>query len=161
MENETYLTFILGNEYFAVNVKYVLEVLEHRIITPVPQAPPHILGILNFRGEILPVADTRYKFNLPAKPDDAKSIIIVYEITKDEQIYSIASTADAVKDVIEINKEEIKPIPEIGISYDNRFISGVVKRDEKFILLLNIEKVFDVNDSETINCQETAIHEIN
>jgi purine-binding chemotaxis protein CheW len=156
MEKETFLTFIVENEYFAVDVKYVLEVLEHRAITRVPQAPPHILGIINFRGEILPVTDIRYKFNMPPHAEDEKSIIIVYEITKEDKTFSITATADAVKDVIEIDKDEIKPVPEVGINYDNRYISGIIKRDDKFILLLCVEKLFSINETDVAEYSEAT-----
>lgn len=142
MENQTYLTFVLGREVFAVNVINVLEVLEQQQITPVPRAPEHILGIINFRGEILPVVNTRSKFKLPSQDDNYKNYVIVYILGEGEQRFSIAATADAVKDVIEVNPEEIKPVPEMGISYDTRYITGVIRRDEKFILLLNTEKLF-------------------
>lgn len=150
MEKSTFLTFVLGQELFAVNVLNVLEVLEQQQITPVPQTPPHIQGIINFRGEILPVVDTRYKFNLPAKADAQRNFVIVYVLGEEEQKVSIAATADAVKDVIEISPEEIKPVPEMGITYDSQYIAGVIKRDEAFIMLLNTEKVFSIANVEQI-----------
>lgn len=141
MENETYLTFQLGDDYFAVNVKNVLEVLEKQPITFVPKAPAHILGITNFRGQILPVIDTRFKFGLPGYDKHTKNSVIVYEIKGEKEVATIAATADAVKDVIEISPEEIKPVPEFGISYDSKFIAGAIRRDNVFILVLEIEKV--------------------
>jgi purine-binding chemotaxis protein CheW len=150
MEKSTFLTFVLGQELFAVNVLNVLEVLEQQQITPVPQTPAHILGIINFRGEILPVVDTRYKFNLPAKSDILKNFVIVYVLYNEDQRISVAATADAVKDVIEISPDEIKPVPEMGITYDSQYISGVLKRDELFIMILNTEKVFSITNADQI-----------
>jgi purine-binding chemotaxis protein CheW len=150
MEKETFLTFLLGQELFAVNVKKVLEVLEKQHITKVPQTPGHILGIINFRGEILPVIDTRVKFNLESHAIDDKNFVIVYDISTGNNKYIIAATADAVKDVIEISDTEIKPVPEMGINYDSKFISGAVRRDNDFILILDIEKVFSFSDIESI-----------
>lgn len=148
MEKETYLTFVLGQDIFAVNVKNVLEVLEQQQITKVPKVPSYISGIINFRGEIVPVVNTRLKFNLNGIDEGIKNIIIVYILEQGGQQFSIAGTADGVKDVIEITQDEIKPVPEMGINYDVRFISGVIKLDEKFILLINPEKVFSVSDTE-------------
>lgn len=145
METSTYLTFLIGKEYFAVNVNKVLEVLQHQNITLIPKTPEHILGIINFRGEILPVIDTKLKFNI--KEDDVESqIIIVYEIENNETKSIIAATADSVKDVIEITHSEIKPVPEMGIRYNSNFLSGAIRRDENFILLLDIEKIFSTKD---------------
>jgi purine-binding chemotaxis protein CheW len=148
MEKETYLTFELGKELFAVNVKNVLEVLEQQQITNVPKAPEHILGIINFRGEILPVVNTRLKFSLSETADLLKNFVIVYIIEEGEKHFTIAATADGVKDVIEISPNEIIPVPEMGISYDSRFIAGAIRRDERFILLINPERVFSISDIE-------------
>jgi purine-binding chemotaxis protein CheW len=148
MEKQTFLTFLLGREYFAVNVGKVLEVLEKQQITSVPQTPDHILGIINFRGDILPVVNTRLKFNLPSQTDEDKNLIIVYDVSLGENKVTIAATADAVKDVIEISDDEIKPVPEMGINYNVKYISGAVRRNEEFILLLDMEKVFSLSDKE-------------
>ncbi len=157
MERETFLTFVLGKEIFAVNVVYVLEVLEQQQITQVPKTPEHIMGIINFRGEILPVVNTRRKFKLPDKDESLKNYVIVYEIGTDEQKFSVAATADAVKDVIEINHDEIKPVPEMGINYDAKYLAGVIRRNEAFIMLLDVAKVFSISDSETIKQNEITI----
>jgi len=157
-EKETYLTFVLGQDVFAVNVKNVLEVLEKQQITKVPKAPEHILGIINFRGEILPVVDTNLKFNRNGTSEEHQNIMIVYILGQSDHFFSIAGTADGVKDVIEIGQEEIKPVPEMGLSYDARFIVGVIKRDEKFILLIQPEKVFSVSDTE-IAIQVEAVNQ--
>ena len=151
MEKETYLTFKLGQEFFAVSVANVLEVLEKQQITLVPRAPEHILGIINFRGNILPVVDTRQKFNLSGSESDLNCILIVFEMGSVENRFSIAATADAVKDVIEISQDEIKPIPEMGLSYDAQFIRGAIRRQENFVLILETEKVFSLSDAEVIN----------
>jgi len=150
---DTFLTFMLGNESFAVPVENVLEVLQKQTITRVPKTPPHILGIINFRGDILPVFDTRQKFNQSSKNQEEARIVVVFEIKEGSDKTTIAATADAVKDVIEINHSEIKPVPELGLDYDSRFISGAIRRNETFILMLDIKKVFsasDINDIQKI-----------
>jgi purine-binding chemotaxis protein CheW len=157
MEKQTFLTFLLGREYFAVNVAKVLEVLERQHITTIPQAPEQILGIINFRGDILPVVDTRLKFNLPSQNSEDKNFVIVYDISTEGNKFVIAATADSVKDVIEIADSEIKPVPEMGISYNTRYIIGAVRRDNSFIMLLDIEKIFSLSDKE--NIQTLAVDE--
>jgi len=150
---DTFLTFMLGDESFAVPVENVLEVLQKQTITRVPKTPPHILGIINFRGDILPVFDTRQKFNQTATNQAEARIIVVFEIKEGNGKTTIAATADAVKDVIEINHSEIKSVPELGLDYDSRFISGAIRRNDTFILMLDIEKVFstsDINDVRSI-----------
>lgn len=157
MTKETFLTFVLGQELFAVNVKNVLEVLEQQQISRVPKSPEHILGIINFRGEILPVVNTRQKFDLPDTDDMHKNLVVVFDIAQDNDRFTIAATADGVKDVIEISPDEIIPVPEMGIHYDSRYIAGAIRRNENFILLINPEKVFSLSDIEITKQEETAI----
>lgn len=154
---QTLLTFLLGQEYFAVHVTKVLEVLEKQNITKVPQTPAHILGIINFRGEILPVIDTRQKFNLPAIAEEDKHFVIVYDLSTDTHNLIVAGTADAVKDVIEILPSDIKPVPEMGIGYDARFISGVVRQNDEFIMILDIDKVFALSEAEIGEALATSV----
>jgi len=156
---DTYLTFMLGQELFAVSVSRVLEVLQKQNITRVPKTPEHILGIINFRGDILPVVDTRIKFALTQTDINEKQIIIVFETGEDATKLIIAATADAVKDVIEIQDTEIKPVPELGLSYDVRYIKGAVRRNENFILMLDVEKVFSAKDMASVQQLETVASE--
>jgi purine-binding chemotaxis protein CheW len=161
MEKSTYLTFELGKELFAVDVANVLEVLEQQQITRVPKAPEHILGIINFRGEILPTINTRQKFNLPSDDVNSKNYIIVYDLVKNETHYIVSATADGVNDVIEVDLSEIKPVPEMGLNFDSRYISGVIRRAEKFILLLHPDKVFSSSDLEITQQTDNVNPQIN
>lgn len=158
MTKQTFLTFKMDQEFFAVNVVKVLEVLEKQQITKIPQSPDYILGIINFRGNILPVINTRVKFNLPTREIDDMNLIIIYDLSTETKNVSLAATADSVKDVIEIDENEITPVPEMGILYNAKFIKGVIRRNEEFILVLNIDKVFEMNDKEAISINtENAI----
>jgi len=153
---ETYLIFMLQQEYFAVPVTKVLEVLQKQKITHVPTTPEHILGIINFRGDIIPVIDTRRKFNLPKVDSNEKYVVIVFEIQNPDTTKAIvAATVDTVKDVITIDQQIIKPVPELGLSYDSRFVQGAVRSDEGFILLLDIEKIFSSKDLASVQ----SLHE--
>ena len=145
MENITkqaYLSFRLSNELFAVNAFKVLEVLEQQYITEIPQTPDYVLGVINFRGEILPVFDTRRKFNMPARDEKQKFVIIVLDLVIDGQQVMIGTTADAVKDVIEIEEKEIKDVPEVGSSFNIEFLHGIIYRDNGFIMMLNVDKIY-------------------
>lgn len=148
MEKETYLTYVLGQELFAVNVKNVLEVLEQQQITRVPKSPDHILGIINFRGEILPVVSTHLKFGFTDSEPSLKTYVIVYDLAREEGHYLVAATADGVKDVIEVLPDEIKPVPEMGVQFDARFLQGAIIRHDRFVLLVNPDKLFSTKDIE-------------
>ncbi len=147
----TYLKFKLDKESFAVSVANVLEVLQKQNITKIPKTPPHILGILNFRGDIVPVVDSRTKFAFGKLTESEKFIVIVFEYTDfNSKKKLIAATADAVSDVLTFPDEEIKNVPEFGLSFDPSFVSGAVRIKEEFVLLLNIENVFSSSET-TVN----------
>jgi purine-binding chemotaxis protein CheW len=148
MESNTFLTFVLGEEIFAVNVLDVLEVLEEYRVTPIPWAPLHILGIISYRGEILPVIDMRVKLNLPIIQDSHKNYLIVFILSKHGQRFSVASIVDAVNDVIVIQDDEIKPVVPKDKTYDISYMTGVIRR---FIMVLDIHKLFSATDNQAIS----------
>jgi purine-binding chemotaxis protein CheW len=138
----TYLSFIIGDELYAVNVFKVLEVLEKQSISRVPNAPHYIKGIVNFRGDIVPVFESRDKFNLSARPDSASYVIIVLDLSKDSEQFRIGAIVDKVKDVLEIDDKDIKAVPTMSKEFNTKFLHGIYKLENKFILLLDVEKVF-------------------
>ena len=138
----TYLSFVVHNELFAINVSKVLEVLQQQNLTHVPNAPEYIRGIINFRGEIVPVFETRTKFNLPQREDENSFVIIVVDLSTDTEIYRVGAIVDKVKDVINIDEAEIKPIPAMSKDFNTSFLHGIFKLQHDFIMLLNVEKLF-------------------
>jgi purine-binding chemotaxis protein CheW len=139
---DTFLSFIVCDELYAVNVTKVLEVLEKQNVTRVPNAPEYIKGIINFRGEVVPVFESRKKFNLPVRPDEASYVIIVLDLSHDNEIFRIGAVVDRVKDVISINDQDIKPVPPMSKEFNTEFLEGIYKQGDTFIMLLNVEKVF-------------------
>lgn len=156
---QTYLSFTVDNELFAVNVTKVLEVLQKQSITPVPNAPPFIKGIINFRGEVVPVFESRIKFNLPPRSEDSSFVIIVFDLSNSSQLLRIGAIVDRVRDVITIDDDEIMPVPPMSKSFKAEFIQGIFKLNNHFILLLNIEKVFSDSEIQAIEStnQELSI----
>lgn len=143
---KSYLSFRLGDETFAVSVHKVLEVLEIQRITKVPKTPDYIKGVINFRGDILPVIETRVKFNMPKVEDTPKTVIIVLDLKVKDKAVVLGAIADNVKDVIEITDSQIKSVPEMGSQYNTEFIQGMIKTDKGFTMLLSIDKVFSADD---------------
>ncbi len=141
-----YLSFSLDKEIFAVSVYKVLEVLENQKMTEVPKSPDYIKGVINFRGEILPVIDMRKKFCLPEQEDDSKYVIIVLDLRIGSQKLILGAMTDGVRDVLEIEKEKIGEVPEMGSNYNTEFINGMYHFEDKFMMLLNIDKVFESDD---------------
>jgi purine-binding chemotaxis protein CheW len=151
IEKDVFLSFKLGNELFAVSVKKVLEVLEKQQFTEIPETPDYIKGVINFRGEIVPVADTRRKFKLPPQDEKEKFVIVIMELQINEESILIGTTADAVKDVIEISNDEIKALPSMGSQVNPEFILGMVQRNDKFIMILDVDKVFSSQDIDQLS----------
>ncbi len=138
----TFLSFTVCDELYAVNVTKVLEVLEKQYITRVPNAPAYIRGIINFRGEVVPVFESRKKFNFPTLPDDASYVIIVLDLSRENEVFRLGAIVDKVKDVISIDDQEIKPVPPMSKEFNTEFLEGIFKQGDTFIMLLDVEKVF-------------------
>lgn len=148
---DTYLSFVIGNEYFAVPVAKVLKVLERQAISQVPNAPAYIRGVINFRGEIISVIRTHYKFALPDPADDARFVIIALELQRGADTLVLGALADRVKDVIRIAPEQIKPVPKVDTNFNTQFLTGIYQTDERFLLLLDVDKVFSNTELGAIN----------
>jgi len=140
--SSTYLSFIVCEELFAVNVTKVLEVLQKQRITHVPNAPDFIKGIINFRGDVVPVFESRTKFNLPPRADDTAFVVIVLDLSRQDEVFRIGAVVDKVKDVINIDDADIKPVPVMSKEFNASFLQGIFKLHDDFIMLLDVEKVF-------------------
>lgn len=149
--NQVYLSFNIGKELFAINVLKVLEVLQKQKITPVPNAPEYILGIINFRGEVVPVFDTRQKFNLRSTNDTNSFAVVILDMVKNNESFRIGATVDKVKDVITINDEDVKPVPPMSSSFNAEFLSGIVRLQDEFMLLFDVDKVFTKSELQSIS----------
>jgi purine-binding chemotaxis protein CheW len=164
MSNETldqinsYLSFKLGGETFAANVGKILNILEMTEITKVPKAPDYMKGVINLRGTVLPVVDTRIKFGMPPAEYTNNTCILVMEVEVDGEQVQVGGLVDAVQAVLEIEEDEILPPPSIGSKYRSEFITGIAKIDDKFIMLLNMDRVFSAD--EIISIKEKATETI-
>ena len=143
----SYLTFRLGDELFAANVSKVLEILEIPKITKVPRSPDFMRGVINLRGSVLPVIDTRAKFGLPPTEDTINTCIIVMSVVLEGQDIIIGAIADAVQEVMEIEEDKVHAAPTIGSKYKAKFIQGMVRRDDQFIMMLDLDLVFSSQEA--------------
>ena len=142
----SYLSFKLGEEEFAAHVGKILNILEMTRITEVPKAPEYMKGVINLRGIVLPVIDTRIKFGMTPTEYTANTCIILLDIEVDNETIQIGALVDAVQAVLEIDKNKVLPPPSIGSKYRSEFIEGVANIDEKFIMILNMDAVFSIED---------------
>jgi purine-binding chemotaxis protein CheW len=146
VETRQYLTFKLADEVFGVDVAQVREILDLTPITKVPQSPPFMRGVINLRGSVVPVVDMRLKFGMPKAPDTINTCIVVVEVFIDGESTVLGATADSVQEVFELEPGQIEPAPKIGARLKMEFIRGIGKRDAQFVMLLDIDKVFSVDE---------------
>ncbi|MFP4448035.1 MAG: chemotaxis protein CheW [Bacteroidota bacterium] len=147
---DSYLTFKLGEEEFAANVSKVLSIMEMTKITKVPKSPEYMQGVINLRGQVLPVVDTRIKFGMSPTEFTQNTCIIVMEVDVENEHVLVGALVDSVQEVLELNDEDIQPPPSIGTNYKSEFISGMAKVDEKFIMILDMDKVFSAKELEDV-----------
>jgi purine-binding chemotaxis protein CheW len=141
-ETSQYMTFRLGNELFALNVAQVREVLEVTQITKVPTAPEYMRGVVNVRGQAIPVVDLRLRFGLPELGDSVHTRIIVMELDLDGEATVLGGIADSVHEVIEIEPANINPPPRIAMRWRSEFIQGMGRRGDDFMIILDVNAVF-------------------
>jgi purine-binding chemotaxis protein CheW len=141
-----YLTFTLDNEQYAIGVAKVREVLEHTKITKLPRTAEFMKGIINLRGTGVPVIDLRLKFGLPETPVTKETSIIVMEVESLDGNVVVGALADAVHEVVDIEEGSIEPAPRFGTRLSAEFIRGVGKREDSFIILLDIDRIFNAEE---------------
>lgn len=150
----SYLTFNLGKELFGANVAKVLNILEMTKITKVPKAPSYMKGVINLRGSVLPLIDTRIKFDMGETEYTPNTCILVLDIEMTGETVHVGALVDSVQEVIEIDEANIQPPPSIGSKYKSEFIEGMAKINEDFIMLLNMDMIF--SSSELSLLKETS-----
>ncbi|MDX9710731.1 MAG: chemotaxis protein CheW, partial [Trichloromonas sp.] len=140
-ENHQYLTFKLDEEVFALGIDKVREVLDYTSVTKVPQTPDFMRGVINLRGSVVPVVDMRLKFGMAKTEQTVNTCIIIVEINLEGETTVLGALADSVQEVLDLEPHQIEPAPKIGTKLRTDFIRGMGKRDEQFIIILDIDKV--------------------
>jgi purine-binding chemotaxis protein CheW len=153
-KQNSYLTFKLENETFAANVSKVLNILELSKITKVPKAPEYMKGVINLRGSVLPLIDTRIKFGMSETEFTTNTCILVLDIEMEGESVHVGALVDSVQEVIELTENEIKPPPSIGNKYKSEFIDGMARLNDEFVMILNMDYIFSVTD--IIDLQEAT-----
>lgn len=143
---QEYLTFKLADELYAINVSNIKEVLGVPRLTRVPRMPAFMSGVINLRGNVIPVLDLRMKFGLGSTPLTKDTSIIVTEISnvfqdEEDESFTIGIFSDIVEKVVTLDGTMIEPPPKIGMTIDTDFIVGMGRLDDAFVIILNINKV--------------------
>lgn len=142
-----FLTFLLGNEAYAIEIKFVIEMIGMQPITEVPELPEYVRGIINLRGKIVPVMDVRLRFKKEFKEYNDRTCIIVVDV--DDILLGLI--VDNISEVISIPDEEIVSPPEINKCAENKYIKGIGKVGSNVKLILDCKKLMNDKDVEAIN----------
>lgn len=143
-----WVTFFLENEKYGIQVMQVQEVLRLSDIAPVPGASEYVMGIINLRGNVVTVIDTRKRFKLPEKESDDSTRIVIIE-TENEQVVGIL--VDSVAEVAELRTSEIESAPNLGNDDSSRFIQGVCNKDEELLILVDVERLLTDEEWDEVN----------
>jgi purine-binding chemotaxis protein CheW len=156
METMQYLTFRLGDEVFALDITKVREVLDFTTVTRVPRTPEFMRGVINLRGSVVPVVDLRLKFGMSRTENTVNTCIIIVEVMVDGDTTVLGALADSVQEVIDLGPENIEPAPRIGTKLRTEFITGMGKQNDRFVIILDIDRVFPADDIALVNDPQTA-----
>ena len=136
-DGSQFLTFTLGTEEYGVEILKVQEIKGYSAITPIPNTPAYVKGVMNLRGAIIPIVDLRAKLAMAETTYNQFTVIIVVRVGAK----TVGVVVDAVSDVLNIPTKDIQPTPDFGAQVDARFISGLAKASERLVVLLDIDKV--------------------
>lgn len=136
---EQYLTFLLANEQYAVDILCVEEIRSWEQPTKIPNAPYYVKGVINMRGTIVPIIDLRLKFNVGQADYSAVTVVIVLTVEIEESSRTIGFVVDAVSDVLNAEQSEIKNAPAFGGCVPQQYIEGLINTSDNVVTLLNVE----------------------
>jgi purine-binding chemotaxis protein CheW len=150
LDQQQYLTFMLGGETYAMGILAIKEIIEYGNLTEVPRMPEFIRGVINLRGAVVPVIDLGARFGKQATNITRRTCIVIIEVANGEEAQDIGVMVDAVNEVLEISASEIEPSPSFGANIRADFIDGMGKIDGKFVIILNIQQVLSVDEMATL-----------
>jgi purine-binding chemotaxis protein CheW len=146
-ENREFLTFTLGREEYCIDILKVREIRGYDAVTRVANAPDFIKGVINLRGNIVPIVDLRIKFRLEQVEYGGQTAVIILGILE----RTIGIVVDSVSDVISLAHERIKPAPEFSAALNTQYIQGLATLDDRMIIVVNIEKLISSPEVQLID----------
>jgi purine-binding chemotaxis protein CheW len=145
-----YLTVVLDNEAYGLNVLKIREIIRMQKITPVPQMPGFVKGVINLRGRVIPIVDLRVKFGLKAEFAERTCIVVVQVKLANDQVVQMGLIVDSVEEVVNLTAQEIEPVPEFGTRIDTTYLLGMAKIKDQVKTLLDIDRVVAPETMQTI-----------
>ncbi len=141
-----YLTLTVGEEVFALEIGKVREVFDYSTITKVPRMPDFMLGVINLRGNVVPVVDMRRKLGMPAGERTKDTCIVIVELILDGEPTQMGALADSVREVVNLTPDQIAPPPRLGSRLPTEFIKGMGRQDDKFMIILDIDLILSSDE---------------
>lgn len=151
-----YLTFKLADEIFAIDVAKVREILDFTPATKVPGTPDFMRGVVNVRGNVIPVVDMRLKFGMSRTEKTVDTCIVVLEILVDGETTVLGALVDSVQEVFELDSGHIEPPPRIGMRWRSEFIKGIGKHNNELIIILDIDMIFSSDEMAVLQGSDPA-----
>jgi len=151
---DQYLTFILADEEYGVDILRVQEIKGWNGVTPIPNTPDYIMGVINLRGTIVPIIDLRRRFGMESVEFGPMTVVIVLRVQSEERERTMGIVVDAVSEVYNVKPDEMKPPPDLGDAIETQFIQGMATVDEKMVILLNIDRLLSCGDLSSITATE-------
>ncbi|MPY25396.1 purine-binding chemotaxis protein CheW [Shewanella psychropiezotolerans] len=140
-DSQQYLTFIMANEEYGVEILSVQEIRGWESTTVIPNAPSHVKGVINLRGTIVPIIDLRQRFGIEVLDYGATTVVIVVKVAMANEHKVIGIVVDAVSDVFSVNNDDVRDAPNFGEDTDLSFIKGLTNAGEKMVILLDINRL--------------------
>jgi purine-binding chemotaxis protein CheW len=141
-----FLSFILAGEHYGVDILRVQEIKGWTPVTRVPQTSKHMKGVLNLRGTVVPIVDMRMRFSLEEVEYTPLTVVIVMSVKNESGERLVGIVVDAVSDVLNVSTDDIKPTPDFGDTVSTEFINGLASVEDKMIMLLDVDKLFNANE---------------
>jgi purine-binding chemotaxis protein CheW len=156
METTQFLTFKLADEVFALDITKVREVLDFTTVTKVPRTPDFMRGVINLRGSVVPVVDLRLKFGMSRTEQTVNTCVIIAEVKVDGETSVLGALADSVQEVMDLGAADISAAPKIGTKLRTEFIRGMGKQNDRFVIILDIDKVFSTSELAVAQSTQTV-----
>lgn len=157
-ERQQYLTFSLSGETFGMNILNIKEIIEYGHLTEVPMMPSFIQGVINLRGSVVPVVNLAVRFGKDAVPVGKRTCIVIIEAGTEDEPQDIGVVVDTVNAVLEIAPSDIEPPPNFGARMRAEFIAGMAKVEQRFVILVNVQRVLSIDDMATLGTlSESAV----
>ena len=155
-----YLTFVLGGEIYALGILNIKEIIDFGNITEVPMMPAFVKGVINLRGSVVPVVDLLARFGKGNTQIAKRTGIVIVETAAentDDNTQDIGIIVDAVNEVVDINRQDIEPPPTFGAGIRPDFINGMAKRNNRFVILLNVNRVLSVDEMSNLSLYGSSV----